>query len=130
MSPDTYKEALLITARVTAGLAIVGCGGTVSVDTHPDPEPVTTTTPPPNPSDTKTPEAEPSQQRVGLECTPPETECCSAIFDRIEKDWSQYSKIDYRVIAGCCKEFDPKFTRAACTPWGPPMPPSIEELFS
>ena len=123
---NAYEEALLVTARVTAGLTLIGCGGTVAVETHPDPEPATTAPPPK--TDTKTPEAEPTQRRVGLECTPPETECCNAIFDRIEQDWSQYSKIDYRVIAGCCKEFDPKFTRAACTPWGPPMPPSLMEL--
>jgi hypothetical protein len=125
MNPDAYKNALLLTARVTAGLAI-GCGGTVSptVDTPaPTPDPVTTA-----PPTTKTPEPEPTQKSVGLACSPPEKECCTAIFDAIEKDWSQYSKTDYRVLSACCKQEDPMYTRAACTPWGPPMPPDMMEI--
>lgn len=136
MIPDAHREALLVTARVTqslfqrvlagsagcAGLALIGCGGSVAVptDTH---------VPVPDPTSTQPPTAvnppEPAQRSVGLACNPPQAECCNAIFDRIDKDWAEYSKVNHEVLWKCCQQEDPNFTRAACTPWGPPMPPEM-----
>ena len=116
---SAYEEALWITARVTAGLVLVGCGGTIESSNDPppsNPHPPATAT-----NNTKPPMPEPSQGRIGTYCDPPETACCNAIFDAVDKDWSNYSKYS-NVIYPCCKQEDPNFTRAACTPWGPPMP--------
>jgi hypothetical protein len=120
MSP--YEEALLVTARVTAGLFLAGCGGSIAT---PDPAPQpTSTSQPPAKATASSPMPDPSQKPLGLACDPPETECCTAILDRIEADWSQYSKTDPKVLSQCCN-IDNNKTRPACTPWGPPMPPAM-----
>ncbi len=119
---NAYEEALAITARVTAGLVLAGCGGSVA-DPAP-PEPTSTSQPSPQQPPTQASAPAPTEQPFGLRCDPPETECCTAILDGIEADWSQYSKTDPKVLSQCCK-IDNTITRPACTPWGPPTPPAM-----
>jgi hypothetical protein len=54
--------------------------------------------------------------------------CCKAIIAHVDQNSSDYSAAQ-PTLQACCNALGYP-TGIACTPWGPPMPPSIEELLS
>jgi hypothetical protein len=50
--------------------------------------------------------------------------CCRALVAAVEADTSLYGKVGTPVISACCTGLSYP-TSSMCTPWGPPVPPSM-----
>jgi hypothetical protein len=141
MSPDIFQRALLATARVACCAAFIGCASRpeekkdstpviVAPTSTPVSAPVTVAASVPMSAPASTPTSATSLAAcetniknvfVAKSAAPSEETkvCCQQIAERVGFDTSKWAERDE-----CCSLLNWNGS-AACTPWGPPCPPSM-----
>jgi hypothetical protein len=113
MKKTTMEKALLATARVACCAAIVGIGCNEKID----------------PSDTGETTLEDCQQLVernidwtSILITQETKDCCQRIAESYDENLEDLN--DWEQRDECCEHLNWEDSMA-CTPWGPPTPPTI-----
>jgi len=127
MSPDIMNEALRATARIACCAALIGCNPTIS-------EPYVELSPADEYTDTDT-AADPLEacrdavaETFAEDLTPTaETEdCCQLIAE--EYDARELEGLELWNERNACCQLLGWNGSMACTPWGPPVPPTMPQL--
>ncbi len=135
MTKDTFREALLITARVTA---LAGCTPAVAPVAEVAPADFTeggtlasATKPPEKPPEPACKNDEDCCEKLvkseldgggwSLPDDPETVRCCDVLLTSAEKDWKGSASAWLCCAKGTTRVSHQRF----CSPWGPPTPPTI-----